>query len=128
MTQQSRDINDSMLSCMDDRSIADAFGLLVQQITYRVAEMVAEQAANRDVPPNNAMSGRRALMDVQAAAEYLGLSPNSMYRLSSSGRIPTFRHGRRVLFRPKDLDAYVEENLYSAADVRRLARDARRAA
>jgi excisionase family DNA binding protein len=48
------------------------------------------------------------LLDVNAAAQRLGLSTSTIYKRCASGALPCVKDGSRVLFRPADLDAYAE--------------------
>ena len=50
-------------------------------------------------------SDRRYLSRV-GAAEYLGLCARYIDRLTASGKLPTVRIGRRVLFDRADLDGF----------------------
>jgi excisionase family DNA binding protein len=46
------------------------------------------------------------------AANYLGVSETTLYRLSSLGRLPFVRIGtRRLVYRLEDLDGYLRSNL-----------------
>ena len=41
----------------------------------------------------------RDVMDMRQAAEYLGLSADSLYRYASEGTVPAFRFGNRWRYR-----------------------------
>lgn len=45
------------------------------------------------------------LLDVQQAAELLGITKSAVWKASEEGRLPTVRHGRRLRFRRRDLMA-----------------------
>ena len=47
-------------------------------------------------------------LDVERAADFLGLSPTALRRLERAGEIPSVRIGRRVLFRRESLAAFLE--------------------
>lgn len=51
-----------------------------------------------------------ALKNTKQAADYLGISNRTVWGLANSGKLPTVRIGSRVLFRPADLDAFVDQN------------------
>jgi len=48
------------------------------------------------------------LVDVNTAANYLGVSPRFIRRLCSERRVAFFRIGRHVRFETADLDAFLE--------------------
>lgn len=39
-----------------------------------------------------------------AAANYLGLRPRAVYRMTESGHLPVIRKGRRLFYRKSDLE------------------------
>ena len=51
----------------------------------------------------------REVMDIRQAAEYLGISPDSLYRYASENTIPAFRLGNRWRFKKSRLDAWMDE-------------------
>ena len=51
----------------------------------------------------------REVMDMRQAAEYLGLSADSLYRYASEGTVPAFRFGNRWRFKKDLLDRWMEE-------------------
>ncbi len=51
----------------------------------------------------------REVMDIRQAAEYLGISPDSLYRYASEGTIPAFRLGNRWRFKKSRLDSWMDE-------------------
>lgn len=51
----------------------------------------------------------REIMDVRQAAEYLGISPDSLYKYASENVIPAFRLGNRWRFKRSLLDRWMEE-------------------
>jgi excisionase family DNA binding protein len=55
------------------------------------------------------------LLDVPAAAVYLGISPWYVRQLQWGKKVPVVRIGSKVLFDRKDLDAYVERAKLGAA-------------
>ncbi len=44
------------------------------------------------------------------AAEYLGITTRTLYRLIDEGEVAAHRMGRVIRLRPKDLDAYIENS------------------
>ena len=51
----------------------------------------------------------REVMDIRQAAEYLGISADSLYRYASENTIPAFRLGNRWRFKKTRLDAWMDE-------------------
>jgi Helix-turn-helix domain len=52
-----------------------------------------------------------ALLDEQAArAELGGISHATLWRIRRRGELASVRIGRRLFFRPADLDAYIERH------------------
>lgn len=48
------------------------------------------------------------LLDAKAAAEALRISPRSLWSLTHSGCIGHVRIGRRILYKPADIAAFIE--------------------
>jgi excisionase family DNA binding protein len=54
---------------------------------------------------------RKRFMSIKEAADYLGLSPNTLYSWNSQGiYLPVMKFGRRVMVDMNDLDAFVDAN------------------
>jgi excisionase family DNA binding protein len=49
----------------------------------------------------------REVMDIRQAAEYLGISGDSLYRYASEGFVPAFKLGNRWRFKKSLLDAWM---------------------
>jgi excisionase family DNA binding protein len=65
-----------------------------------------------------------SLLNVDEAAQRLGLKPATVYKRARRGDLPSVALGSRVLFRSADLDAYVEARRRSPERVKALARAA----
>ena len=50
----------------------------------------------------------RDVMDMRQAADYLGISPDSLYRYAAEGRVPAFRFGNRWRFKKDLLDRWMD--------------------
>lgn len=50
----------------------------------------------------------REVMDIRQAADYLGISADSLYRYASTGFIPAFRIGNRWRFRRSKLEEWMD--------------------
>ncbi len=51
----------------------------------------------------------REVMDIRQAAEYMGISGDTLYRYASEGFIPAFKLGNRWRFKKSLLDAWMVE-------------------
>lgn len=52
--------------------------------------------------------GRKRLLTVREAAEYLGRSTTAVYDLAEKGKIPVVRIDRRIQFDLRDLEILIE--------------------
>jgi excisionase family DNA binding protein len=50
----------------------------------------------------------REVMDIRQASDYLGISPDSLYKYASEGFIPAFKLGNRWRFRRSRLDEWMD--------------------
>lgn len=57
---------------------------------------------------NHAAWAVREVMDIRQAAEYLGISSDSLYKYASEGMIPAFKLGNRWRFKRSLLDSWME--------------------
>jgi len=60
----------------------------------------------------------REVMNVRQASQYLGISPDTLYRYITEGEIPAFKLGIRWKLRKTILDRWMERKM-SQAHVRR---------
>jgi len=51
----------------------------------------------------------REVMDIRQAAEYLGISGDTLYRYASEGFVPAFKLGNRWRFKKDLLNAWMDE-------------------
>lgn len=51
----------------------------------------------------------REVMDIRQAADYLGISGDTLYRYASEGFVPAFKLGNRWRFKKTLLDAWMDE-------------------
>jgi excisionase family DNA binding protein len=51
----------------------------------------------------------REVMDIRQAAEYLGISGDTLYRYASEGFVPAFKLGNRWRFKKSLLDGWMVE-------------------
>ena len=57
----------------------------------------------------HAQAPLREVMDIRQAAEYLGISGDTLYRYASEGFVPAFKLGNRWRFRKSLLDGWMDE-------------------
>ena len=57
----------------------------------------------------------REVMDIRQAAEYLGISGDTLYRYASEGFIPAFKLGNRWRFRKSLMDDWMDRKSGMAA-------------
>jgi len=65
------------------------------------------------------------LWTVQELAEYLGVGPRFVYRLTSERRIRSVRVGRTVRFRPEDVTAWLDAETKDRVEPKRQGRPRR---
>jgi excisionase family DNA binding protein len=58
--------------------------------------------------PTAPAHGAREVMDIRQAAEYLGISSDSLYKYASESLIPAFKLGNRWRFKRSLLDHWME--------------------
>ncbi len=51
----------------------------------------------------------REVMDIRQAADYLGISGDTLYRYASEGFVPAFKLGNRWRFKKSLLDTWMNE-------------------
>ena len=59
--------------------------------------------------PRAAFSEIREVMDIRQASEYLGISPDTLYKYASEGTIPAFKLGNRWRFKRSRMDEWMDE-------------------
>jgi excisionase family DNA binding protein len=51
----------------------------------------------------------REVMDIRQASDYLGISPDSLYKYASEGFIPAFKLGNRWRFKKSRIDEWMDQ-------------------
>jgi excisionase family DNA binding protein len=51
----------------------------------------------------------REVMNIRQASEYLGVSPDTLYKYVGENKIPAFKLGNRWRFKKSKLDEWMEE-------------------
>jgi excisionase family DNA binding protein len=55
------------------------------------------------------MSDAREVMNIRQASQYLGVSPDTLYKYVNEQKIPAFKLGNRWRFKKSKLDQWMEE-------------------
>lgn len=61
----------------------------------------------------------REVMNVRQASQYLGISPDTLYRYITEGEIPAFKLGNRWKLRKTILDRWMERKMNQSTSRRR---------
>jgi len=65
------------------------------------------------------VSESREVMNVRQASQYLGISPDTLYRYTTEGEIPAFKLGNRWKLRKTILDRWMERKMNQVVTKRR---------
>ena len=57
----------------------------------------------------NSMTESREVMNIRQASQYLGVSPDTLYKYVNEQKIPAFKLGNRWRFKKSKLDEWMEE-------------------
>lgn len=82
-------------------------------------KMVTEFHGSDFPDPQAAPARLREVLDIRQAAEYLGISPDSLYKYASENFIPAFRLGNRWRFKRSLLEGWMERQSGLAPSVLR---------
>ena len=98
---------------------------IADEIKTALREVLREELSRMFGQEQLPLSGRPAaddgrLLNVDEAAQRLGLAAGTVYRKAAKCELPSVKLGERVLFRPADLDAYAEARRRSPERVREL--------
>src|SRR5579884_3318564 len=63
------------------------------------------------------MADSREVMNIRQASQYLGVSPDTLYKYVGEQKIPAFKLGNRWRFKKSRLDQWMEEKI-GRADVK----------
>ncbi len=75
------------------------------------------------------MADAREVMNIRQASQYLGVSPDTLYKYVGEQRIPAFKLGNRWRFKKSRLDQWMEEeSSQNEAQTRRKPKAATKAA
>ena len=71
----------------------------------------AEKAGGRNAGESakGTMADSREVMNIRQASQYLGVSPDTLYKYVGEQKIPAFKLGNRWRFKKSRLDQWMEE-------------------
>ena len=87
--------------------------------TGRVQRTVVDSSAHLNAGVAFIVSESREVMNVRQASQYLGISPDTLYRYITEGEIPAFKLGNRWKLRKTILDRWMERKMSQATSRRR---------
>jgi excisionase family DNA binding protein len=61
----------------------------------------------------------REVMDIRIASDYLGISPDTLYKYASDGFVPAFKLGNRWRFKRSRLDEWMDQQSSQGAQPRK---------
>jgi excisionase family DNA binding protein len=59
----------------------------------------------------------REVMDIRIASDYLGISPDTLYKYASEGFVPAFKLGNRWRFKRSRLDEWMDQQSSQSSQV-----------
>jgi excisionase family DNA binding protein len=62
----------------------------------------------------------REVMDIRLASDYLGISPDTLYKYASDGFVPAFKLGNRWRFKRSRLDEWMDQQSSQGAQPRKV--------
>jgi excisionase family DNA binding protein len=88
------------------------------------------RAAERTQPVKETLGSTdaREVMNIRQASEYLGVSPDTLYKYVGENKIPAFKLGNRWRFKKSKLDEWMEEQSSEAESQTKRKAKARAAA
>ena len=93
--------------------------LPVKRVLETKVESRAKPAALPSVKPTNrASTFAREVINIRQAAQYLGVSPDTLYKYVGQQKVPAFRLGNRWRFKKSMLDEWMEQKSHPPQSVR----------
>jgi excisionase family DNA binding protein len=77
---------------------------------FRLGQPCLQEAIVRNsaVRSNLLVPEVREVMDIRLASDYLGISPDTLYKYASEGFVPAFKLGNRWRFKRSRLDEWMD--------------------
>jgi excisionase family DNA binding protein len=69
---------------------------------------LTSEASMRTARSNLLVPEVREVMDIRQASDYLGISPDTLYKYASEGFVPAFKLGNRWRFKRSRLDEWMD--------------------
>jgi excisionase family DNA binding protein len=91
-----------------DDARAQLFDLFLDELAERVAKRLRPLVSGNDAPSG---AEHPLMLDVDAAAARLGITPDALRKKVHRGQIPSVKDGARLRFRPVDLEQYVDSRV-----------------
>jgi excisionase family DNA binding protein len=66
-------------------------------------------AGRKNLWKGTTMADSREVMNIRQASQYLGVSPDTLYKYVNEQKIPAFKLGNRWRFKKSRLDQWMEE-------------------
>ena len=82
-------------------------------------QMIQSSGVSSDARVAFLVTESREVMNVRQASQYLGISPDTLYRYITEGEIPAFKLGNRWKLRKTILDRWMERKMSQAHARRR---------
>jgi excisionase family DNA binding protein len=92
------------------RSSSKSFGR-VFACRFKFSRFQAVEKKRRSSEWRSNVSESREVMNVRQASQYLGISPDTLYRYITEGEIPAFKLGNRWKLRKTILDRWMERKM-----------------
>jgi excisionase family DNA binding protein len=70
--------------------------------------LIISEALMRSARSNLLVPEVREVMDIRQASDYLGISPDTLYKYASEGFVPAFKLGNRWRFKRSRLDEWMD--------------------
>ena len=100
------------------RSSKAASGSPVSARSGATGAMSHSQHATDASPGGVSMADAREVMNIRQASQYLGISPDTLYKYVSEETIPAFKLGNRWKFKKSILDSWMEDRSLSSESPR----------
>ena len=77
---------------------------------FRLGQLCLQEAIVRNaaIRSNLLVPEVREVMDIRQASDYLGISPDTLYKYASEGFVPAFKLGNRWRFKRSRLDEWMD--------------------
>jgi excisionase family DNA binding protein len=96
--QDTKTHSNTFLSRIDLRNSRSEY----EEVERRMREL-------NSVEEGNEMAESREVMNIRQASQYLGVSPDTLYKYVNEQKIPAFKLGNRWRFKKSKLDQWMEE-------------------